>query len=180
MLTDTVGFINKLPHHLVKAFKSTLDEAVFADILMIIIDASDKEYASQLEVTEKILSELGASGKPTVYVFNKCDRQAEELPTAGNNAERENVLYISAKTGEGVDDLVSRLEEIVLSGKKRTVFIIPYSEQGALDQLYKLASVEEVDYGAEGTIVTAMADARARGTLRKYLAEPEETEEEEE
>ena len=180
LLTDTVGFINKLPHHLVKAFKSTLDEAVFADILMIIIDASDKEYASQLEVTDKLLSELGASDKPTVYVFNKCDRQAEELPTAGNNAERENVLYISAKTGEGVDDLVSRLEEIVLSGKKRTVFIIPYSEQGALDQLYKLASVEEVDYGAEGTIVTAMADARARGTLRKYLAEPEETEEEEE
>ena len=180
LLTDTVGFINKLPHHLVKAFKSTLDEAVFADILMIVIDASDPEYASQLDVTEKLLDELGASGKTTLYVFNKCDRQAEDLPSAGKNAERENVLYISAKTGEGVDGLVARLEEIVQSGKKRTVFIIPYSEQGALDQLYKLASVEEVDYGAEGTIVTAMADARARGTLKKYLAEPEEEKDEEE
>ena len=180
LLTDTVGFINKLPHHLVKAFKSTLDEAVFADILMILIDASDAEYASQLGVTEKLLDELGASGKPTLYVFNKCDKQAEELPSVGNNAERENVIYISAKMGEGVDDLVKRLEEIVLSGKKRTVFNIPYSEQGALDQLYKLASVENVEYGAECVEVTAMADARARGTLKKYLAEPEETENEEE
>ena len=180
LLTDTVGFINKLPHHLVKAFKSTLDEAVFADILLILIDASDPEYASQLDVTEKLLEELGASGKPTLYVFNKCDRQAEELPSVGIHAERENVIYISAKTGQGVDGLVSRLEEIVLSGKKRTVFHIPYSEQGALDQLYKLATVENVEYGGEFVEVTAMADARARGTLKKYLAEPEEEKEDEE
>ena len=180
LLTDTVGFINKLPHHLVKAFKSTLDEAVFADILMILIDASDVEYATQLGVTERLLDELGATGKPTLYVFNKCDKQAEELPSVGNNAERENVIYISAKTGKGVENLVKRLEEIVLSGKKRTVFNIPYSEQGALDQLYKLASVENVEYGAECVEVTAMADARARGTLKKYLAEPEEIAEDEE
>lgn len=179
LLTDTVGFINKLPHHLVKAFKSTLDEAVFADILLILIDASDPEYASQLDVTEKLLEELGASGKPTLYVFNKCDRQAEELPSVGIHDERENVIYISAKTGQGVEALVSRLEEIVLSGKKRTVFHIPYSEQGALDQLYKLATVENVEYG-ECVEVTAMADARARGTLKKYLAEPEEETEDEE
>ena len=75
---------------------------------------------------------------------------------------------------------MKRLEEIVLSGKKRTVFNIPYSEQGALDQLYKLASVENVEYGAECVEVTAMADARARGTLKKYLAEPEEIAEDEE
>ena len=179
LLTDTVGFINKLPHHLVKAFKSTLDEAVFADILMIVIDASDPEYATQLDVTERLLEELGATGKPTLYIFNKCDRSAEELPTVGNRAERENVIYISAKTGRGVDELVKRLEELVLSGKKRTVFLIPYSEHGALDQLYKLASVENVEYGGECVEVTAMADARARGTLKRYLAEPE-TEEEEE
>lgn len=180
LLTDTVGFINKLPHHLVKAFKSTLDEAVFADILMILIDASDPEYASQLDVTEKLLDELGASGKPTLYVFNKCDKQAEELPSVGTHAERENIIYISAKTGQGVDELVSRLEEIVLSGKKRTAFHIPYSEQGALDQLYKLATVENVEYGGEYVEVTAMADARARGALKKYLAEPEEETEDEE
>ncbi|MBE6684915.1 MAG: GTPase HflX, partial [Ruminococcaceae bacterium] len=72
LLTDTVGFIKKLPHHLVKAFRSTLDEAVYSDIIMIVIDASDPEYLSQLECTEQTLEELGAADKPTLYVFNKC------------------------------------------------------------------------------------------------------------
>ena len=171
LLTDTVGFINKLPHHLVKAFKSTLDEAVFADILMIVVDASDPEYSSQLEVTEKILSELGAAGKPTVYVFNKCDLSASEIPVLGRDATSDNVVYISAKTGQGVDMLISKIESIVLSGKKRTVFKIPHDQQGAVNQLYRLASVESVDYGADGVTVIAMADAKARGMMQKYISE---------
>lgn len=171
LLTDTVGFINKLPHHLVKAFKSTLDEAVFADILMIVIDASDPEYAAQLDVTENILSELGASGKPTLYVFNKCDLSANELPIVGRHAESGSVVYISAKTGEGVDSLVEKIESIVLSGKKRTTFRIPNSQQGAVNQLYRLASVESVDYGAEYVTVVAMADAKARGMMERYIIE---------
>ena len=171
LLTDTVGFINKLPHHLVKAFKSTLDEAVFADILMIVVDASDPEYSSQLEVTEEILSELSAAGKPTVYVFNKCDLSASEIPVLGRDATSDNVVYISAKTGQGVDMLISKIESIVLSGKKRTVFKIPHDQQGAVNQLYRLASVESVDYGADGVTVIAMADAKARGMMQKYISE---------
>ena len=173
LLTDTVGFINKLPHHLIKAFKSTLDEAVYADILMIVIDASDPEYENQLSVTENLLSELGAGGKTTLYVFNKCDKSAQALPTSISSFERENVIYISAKTGQGVDELVSRLEALILADKKRTVFIIPHSEQGAVNQLYKLATVESVEYGGDGVTVVAMADAKARGMMKKYLAEPE-------
>ena len=169
LLTDTVGFIRKLPHHLIKAFKSTLDEAVFADILMILIDASDEECEAEFLVTEKILSELGASGKPTLYVFNKCDR-AEELPTIAE-CERDNVVYISAKTGEGVDGLVKRLEELVQAGKKRLVFTIPNAEQGALNILYKNAAVEDVEYGATAVKVTAVVDAKVRGMLGKYLPE---------
>ena len=171
LLTDTVGFINKLPHHLVKAFKSTLDEAVFADILMIVIDASDPEYASQLDVTENILAELGASGKPTLYVFNKCDLSANELPVVGRQAESSSVVYISAKTGEGVDALIEKVESIILSGKKRTTFRIPNDQQGAVSQLYKLASVESVDYGAEYVTVVAMADKKARGMMERYIFE---------
>ncbi|MBE6597299.1 MAG: GTPase HflX [Ruminococcaceae bacterium] len=173
LLTDTVGFIKKLPHHLIKAFKSTLDEAVFADVLMIVIDASDPEYSTQLAVTEELLSELGAGGKPTLYVFNKCDKNAEELPSIGSVSEGDSVIYISAKTGRGVDELVTRLEELVMAGKKRTVFNIPHSEQGAVNQLYKIASVESVEYGAEFVTVTAMADAKARGMMKRYLAEAE-------
>ena len=169
LLTDTVGFIRKLPHHLVKAFKSTLDEAVYADILLILIDASDDECEEELEVTNKLLAELGAVGKPTLYVFNKCDN-AEELPVLPEG-DRENIFYISAKTGEGVDKMVSRLEEIVQSGKKRLVFTIPNAEQSALNILYKNASVEDVEYGAENVKVTAVVDAKIRGQLGKYLPE---------
>ena len=171
LLTDTVGFINKLPHHLVKAFKSTLDEAVFADILMIVIDASDPEYATQLEVTENILAELGAAGKPTLYVFNKCDLSANELPVVGRQAESSSVVFISAKTGEGVDGLVEKIESIILSGKKRTTFRIPNNQQGAVNQLYKLASIESVDYGAEYVTVVTMADQKARGMMERYIFE---------
>ena len=171
LLTDTVGFINKLPHHLVKAFKSTLDEAVFADILMIVIDASDPEYATQLDVTERILEELGASGKPTLYVFNKCDLSANELPVVGRHAESSSVVYISAKTGRGVDELVEKIEGIILSGKKRTTFRIPNNQQGAVSQLYNLASVESVEYGAEYVTVVAMADQKARGMMERYIFE---------
>ncbi len=169
LLTDTVGFIRKLPHHLVKAFKSTLDEAVYADFLLVLIDASDEECMEQLAVTDKLLSELGASGKPTLYVFNKCDR-AEELPTLSVD-EKSNVFYISAKTGEGIDELIERLEELVRSGKKRLVFTIPNAEQSALNILYKNASVEDVEYGPEAVKVTAVVDAKLRGQLGKYLSE---------
>ena len=169
LLTDTVGFIRKLPHHLVKAFKSTLDEAVYADILIILIDASDEECSAELEVTEKLLSELGAAEKPTLYVFNKCDKAPEELPVLP--PDRENVFYISAKSGENVDEMVARLEEIVRDGKKRLVFTIPNAEQGALNTLYKNAAVESVEYGAENVTVTATVDEKMRGMLAKYLSE---------
>ncbi len=169
LLTDTVGFIRKLPHHLVKAFKSTLDEAVYADILIILIDASDEECSAELEVTEKLLSELGAAEKPTLYVFNKCDKAPKELPVLP--PDRENVFYISAKSGENVDKMVARLEEIVRTGKKRLVFTIPNAEQGALNTLYKNAAVENVEYGAENVTVTATVDEKTRGMLAKYLSE---------
>lgn len=170
LLTDTVGFIRKLPHHLINAFKSTLDEAVYADILIILIDASDPEYREQLDVTRSLLSELGASGKPTLFVFNKCDREADALPTVPD-AERENVCYVSAKTGEGIEKMVVRLEQIVHEGKKRLVFTIPNSEQRVLNLLYTNATVEEVEYGPECVTVTATVDAKMRGMLAKYLPE---------
>ena len=120
-------------------------------------------------MTDKLLSELGAVGKPTLYVFNKCD-MASELPTL-SVGDKENTFYISARTGEGVDAMISRLEEIVQSGKKRLVFTIPNAEQSALNILYKNASVEDVEYGAESVKVTAVVDAKIRGQLGKYLPE---------
>ena len=177
LLTDTVGFIKKLPHHLVSAFHSTLEEATCADILLIIIDASDPEFEEQLAVTEGLLEELGARGKPTLYVFNKCDRGFARLSEVGKNAE-DNLVYISALTGQGVEQLVSKIEELVSDGKRRVTYFIPNSDGGALNNLYRLATVENIEYGADGMTVTALADARARGTMKKYaiddIPEPKE------
>ena len=171
LLTDTVGFIRKLPHHLVKAFKSTLDEAVYADILMIVVDAHDDEARAQLDVTESLLAELGAAGKPTIYVYNKCDLGiSAELPSYIANNEDPNrvVCAISAKSGEGVDTLLEKIETIIHAGKSRVTFVIPNSEQGALNILYKNANVESVDYGYEGVTVVAVVDQKVRGMLKKY------------
>lgn len=181
LLTDTVGFIRKLPHHLVKAFKSTLDEAVYADILMIVIDAHDDEARAQLEVTESLLAELGAAGKPTIYVYNKCDLGiSPELPSYIANNEDPNrvICAISAKSGEGIDTLLQRVEEIIHQGKSRVTFVIPNSEQGALNILYKNATVESVEYGYDGVTVVATVDQKVRGMLKKYdVNKPSELEE---
>ena len=181
LLTDTVGFIRKLPHHLVKAFKSTLDEAVYADILMIVIDAHDDEARAQLDVTESLLAELGAAGKPTIYVYNKCDLGiSSELPSYIANNEDPNrvVCAISAKSGEGVDTLLDKIEGIIHQGKSRVTFVIPNSEQAALNILYKNANVESVDYGYEGVTVVAVVDQKVRGMLKKYdINKPQEVEE---
>ena len=170
LLTDTVGFINKLPHHLIRAFRSTLEEACNADILMIIIDASDEHFRERLEVTENLLCELGASGKPTLYVFNKCDMGIRDAGMLGREA-KENTVYISALTGQGCEQMVSRLEAMVLEGKRRVTYVIPNSDAGALNTLYKNATVESVDYGAEGLTVVALADSKARGMMRKYAVD---------
>ncbi len=177
LLTDTVGFIRKLPHHLIKAFQSTLDEAVYADILMIVIDASDAEYRAQLEVTERLLDELGASGKPTLYVLNKCDLGAVALPSIGVPAERSCMVAVSAKTGQGIDLLTQTLQEILHDGKRTVVFHIPNNEGGALNTLYREATVEDVEYGAEAMLVTAVVDARVHGMLRRFDPEWKEPEE---
>ena len=171
LLTDTVGFIRKLPHHLVKAFKSTLDEAVYADILMIVIDAHDDEAGAQLDVTESLLAELGAAGKPTIYVYNKCDLGVcASLPSYISDGKDPNrvVCAISAKSGEGVDSLLEKIEGIIHAGKSRVTFVIPHSEQAALNILYKNATVESVDYGYEGVTVVATVDGKVRGMLKKY------------
>ena len=168
LLTDTVGFINKLPHHLVSAFRSTLEEACEADVLLILTDASDPEFRDRLRVTEELLSELGADGKPTLYVFNKCDMGIAEIARIGRDSSSDNIVYVSALTGQGLEMMINKLEEIVSAGKRRVTYIIPNSDGGALNTLYRVATVESVDYGAEGMTVVALADAKARGMMKKY------------
>lgn len=169
LLTDTVGFIRKLPHHLVHAFRSTLDEAVSADVLAVVVDASDPEYRAQLETTESLLEELGASGKPTLYVFNKCDRgAAESFRAIGSYAENRRTVCISAATGQGVELMLEELQNLIHDGKQTVTFVIPNADAGVLSRLYAAAVVEHVEYGDESMTVTATVDAKTHGMYRRY------------
>ena len=168
LLTDTVGFIRKLPHHLIHAFKSTLDEAVYADALMIVIDVSDPEHPEQVKVTEELLEELGAAGKPTLYVFNKCDLGISDPWCPGKSAENVHTVAVSAKTGQGIELLLEEMQAILHEGKKRITFHIPNSRAGALNTLYTYATVEDVEYGADEIIATAVVDAKAHGMMREF------------
>lgn len=175
LLTDTVGFIRKLPHHLVSAFRSTLDEAALCDLLLILIDASDPECQSQLECTEALLQELGAGDKPKLYVFNQCDKPEAQamfaLPQHSNLCE--NTVYISAKTGEGLDQLLLALQRLLHADKSRATFVIPNARAGELHRLYaEGAAVESVDYGAESITVVAVVSDKLRGRLRAFDIAP--------
>ena len=175
LLTDTVGFIRNLPHHLIKAFKSTLDEAVYSDILLIVIDSSDPEFIAQTQVTSELLEELGAAGKPTIYVFNKCDICADrdalihmKSLAAGTNTD---VVFISAVTGAGCDTLVSTIERIAANGKHRVTLKIPPSDGAVTGLLYKDADDVEMDYQEDGILVRCVVDDKLYAKIKKYIVE---------
>jgi len=171
LLTDTVGFIRNLPHHLISAFRSTLEEVCRNDAILIVTDASDSEAEDQLEVTEKLLYDLGATGKPTVYVMNKFDLCTEIPDVYHVTGFHGTVVPISALDGRGIDDLVAELEKIALLGKEVCIFMVPLSEQWAVTYLYNNAEVEDVEYTEEYAIVTAVVDEKTKGRLAKYLSD---------
>ena len=166
LLTDTVGFIRKLPHHLVKAFKSTLDEVSYADILLIVSDITDSEVAEHIEVTKQVIEELGASDKPIIYVYNKADLLTEKI-----ESDEENTVVLSGATGEGTDRLLSLIEEAIHRFKKKYSLLIPYSSQSVLSALYNSYTVGEVEYLDDGISVEAILDERGRGMYCKYISE---------
>lgn len=167
LISDTVGFIRKLPHHLIKAFKSTLDELQYADILVVLADASDEECGEQLKVTTDLIAQLGAGDKPVLYVFNKSDMAKDGMSVIGSKPN--DSVFISALTGAGIDTFLSMLEDLARAGTRRCVLHIPMTEQGMLNQLYRLATVEDIQYKDEYVEVTAVLDSRAQGTFKKYI-----------
>lgn len=165
LLTDTVGFIRKLPHHLVEAFKSTLDEVKYADVLMIVSDITDPEVSEHLEVTEGIITELSAEAKPRIYVYNKCDKPGETYYTV----PQDNTVIISAKEGKGIDKLLETIEAVIHEGKVECDLLIPYAEQSKLSVLYDNYTVLNVDYIDNGISVKAILGPEERGMFAKYI-----------
>ena len=142
LLSDTVGFIRKLPHHLVEAFKATLEELSFADLLLHVIDVSNPEWREQAAVVDQLIQELGASETPRLEVYNKCDRWKDEIVPHG-----ERIVSISAKTGEGLPALREAIGKLLDNGTRRVTIHLPYDKGGLLDRLYRDAKVEQVEYG---------------------------------
>ncbi len=163
LLSDTVGFIRKLPTHLVAAFKATLEELTFADLLLHVIDASNPAWMEQAEVVEGLILSLGAAETPRLEVFNKCDLCPGEILPHG-----EDRVAVSAHTGEGLDKLRDQMARRLDAGRKKVTLSIPYDQGGVLDQLYREAQVDSVEYG-ETIEVTAVCTPITLGKLKEFI-----------
>ena len=169
LLTDTVGLIRKLPHHLVEAFHSTLEEAALADVLLLLCDATDPDCEEEIEVTRETLRSLGAEDKPTLLVYNKCDAvEGRDLFAT----EREDAVFISAKTEKGVGKLLSRLAQIIRDRKREYTLRFTYDKSGELNGVYQAGTVENVEYLPEYIEVQAVLDKKGWGRYRDYLYPP--------
>lgn len=162
-LTDTVGFIRKLPHHLIEAFKSTLEEAKYADIILHVVDASNPQMEDQMRVVYDTLQELEVTNKKIVTLFNKQDKLAEERILHDFNANH--VLRISAKTGDGLDRLREVLEKIVTEDQIYLERVIPYKDAGILQQIRKYGQLMEEEYTEGGIAVKARVPKDILGRL---------------
>ncbi len=170
MLVDTVGFIRKLPHHLIEAFKSTLEEAAHADLLLLVADGADTEVDMHLEIVSRLLADIGAGDKPRLVVFNKSDLIPEDknLTVLAQNAP---FVEISAKCGTGIDKLLQKLEDLVPGKKKKVTLLIPYANGQILSQIHENQTVLEEVFEAGGTRITTMLDAVCYSKYREFIAE---------
>ena len=162
VLSDTVGFIAKLPHNLIEAFQATLEELEYADLLIHVIDASDPEREAHIAVVEKLIAQLAKPGVPVISCYNKCDLAEDMLPHG------EDIVCISAKTGEGLDALRTLTEKKLDQGLHRVKLLIPYSAAGLVDTLHAQARVLSCEYTPEGVAAEVVADAVLYGRVRQY------------
>lgn len=165
LISDTVGFIAKLPHQLVEAFKATLEELEYADLLLHVIDVSDPLWKEQAEVVERLITELGAWETPRLEVFNKTDLVPGDILPHG-----EDIVSISAKTGAGIQDLLGKLRERLDTGRVRVTLAIPYDQGGLVDYLHREARVEKVEYG-EAITVECVCPPKVLGKVRQFVAD---------
>lgn len=165
ILVDTVGFIRKLPHHLIKAFRSTLEEASLADLLLHVVDSSSPYCCEQIEVTRKLLDELGASDKPVITVFNKSDVADASIPMP----PVENGVHISAKTGKNVDKMLAMIKQLLPQTKMKLKVLIPYDKGSMLSRIYDNAVVRGEEHTAEGTVLDIIIDKKLFGIVEGFV-----------
>lgn len=164
LLSDTVGFIAKLPHHLVEAFKATLEELQYADLLLHVIDASDPDREAHIAVVERLIEKLAKPDVPVLRCYNKADllEDVSNLPIGEKN------VPICARNGIGMDELLTRIEQTLLGKLHHVKLLLPYNEAGVLDILHKQAQVLSTEYTADGVLVETVCSEELYGRYRKY------------
>ena len=164
ILSDTVGFIAKLPHHLIEAFQATLEELQYADLILHVIDASDPERNDHIEVANSLISRLCREGTPVIECYNKSDIAEDEL-----FRRRGDAVAISAKTGEGIPQLLELIEKTLDRGMHHVKLLLPYSAAGLVDLLHQKAKVTSLSYEDGGVAVEAVVDEQVFGKIRDYV-----------
>lgn len=164
LLTDTVGFVSKLPHQLVKAFRSTLEEVTEADLLLHVVDISHPEFKTQIEITNKVLEELGVKETPMVYVYNKSDLAPNEFI-----APNEESVRISAKNLENIEGLIDCIKKHLFSHYLKVTFLIPYDRGNLVSYLNESATVSETEYTDSGTLITVECSEHDLERLSEYV-----------
>ena len=170
ILTDTVGFIQRLPHQLVAAFQSTLEEVVEADVLLHVIDVSHELYKEQANAVYHVLEELGAKDKTIITVYNKIDKLPEGSALAERLAKEENSICISAKARLNLDGLLALIAENLKLKSVEESFLVPYSDSAAVSRLHEAGTVLEQEYLAEGTLLKVRMEAEQVQEFEKYLS----------
>ena len=164
ILSDTVGFISKLPHHLVDAFRATLEELEYADLLLHVIDSADPDREAHIQVVDSLIAKLAKPGTPVLRLYNKADLVApEDIPIG------EDVVTISAKKGTGMERLLSAIERALGHSRHHVEVLLPYSMGGMLDTLHNNAQVMNVDYTDRGILVDVVVDPILYGRLKDYI-----------
>ena len=163
LIIDTVGFINKLPHELVSAFRATLEEVVQADVLVVVSDAANPECQQQRRVVAEVLTQLGAGDKPTIEAYNKCDLLTERPPLPRGQ------LYVSARTGEGLDELTHEIQRRAAALLHRVRILVPYAQGQLVSRIHAQGKVISEEYTDEGTLLTALLDAIALERVAREL-----------
>jgi GTP-binding protein HflX len=169
LLTDTVGFVRKLPHRLVEAFNATLEEATMSDFLIHLLDASQPEVMAFYNTTLKVLAELGADEKRTLLAFNKIDKVSDTTVLAALRRHFPDAVFLSVHTGEGLPELVERMAEMVASGLVTREFLIPQSAGGLLAQIHRQARILETSYEGDAVRLIAVLPARLAETCENLL-----------
>ena len=167
VLVDTVGFVSKLPHSLIKAFKATLEEVNYADLLLHVVDASYPDHDFHINVTNKVLKEIGAADKDRLMVFNKIDI-AEEISLPSNGEEN---IFVSATRGDNIDQLVNRIKEKLFADRTIVKMMIPYDRGDISSYLCEKGRVISMDYQNEGTAFEVEISKRDYGRLKEFISE---------